>query len=66
MTDASMAGTKVGTGTETRAARRGPRLRPGGGGPRAGTIIAFLTPFFLPFVLFYLVPIGYAIWQSFR
>jgi multiple sugar transport system permease protein len=66
MTDASMAGVDTGTGNETRAARRGPRLRPGGGGPRAGTIIAFLTPFFLPFVLFYLVPIGYAIWQSFR
>lgn len=32
----------------------------------AGTIVAFLTPFFLPFVLFYLVPIGYALWQSFR
>ncbi|MEV6166618.1 sugar ABC transporter permease [Streptomyces sp. NPDC051954] len=44
--------------------RRRPRLD--GGGPRAGTIVAFLTPFFLPFVLFYLVPIGYALWQSFR
>ncbi|MFF2852867.1 carbohydrate ABC transporter permease [Streptomyces sp. NPDC058001] len=37
-----------------------------GGGPRAGTVLAFLTPFFLPFVLFYLVPVGYALWQSFR
>jgi multiple sugar transport system permease protein len=59
------------TDTETRAKRvvsapRGSRRRPSGGGPRAGTIIAFLTPFFLPFVLFYLVPVGYAIWQSFR
>ncbi|MBQ0854905.1 sugar ABC transporter permease [Streptomyces sp. BH-SS-21] len=27
---------------------------------------AFLLPFFLPFVLFYLVPVGYALWQSFR
>jgi multiple sugar transport system permease protein len=35
------------------------------GGPGAGTIAAFLTPFFLPFVLFYLVPIGYALVQSF-
>ena len=42
------------------------RRRHNGGGPRAGTIIAFVTPFVLPFVLFYLVPIGYAIWQSFR
>ncbi|MFG2791895.1 carbohydrate ABC transporter permease [Streptomyces sp. NPDC048419] len=40
------------------------RLR--GGGPRAGTILAFVAPFFLPFVLFYLVPVGYALWQSFR
>jgi multiple sugar transport system permease protein len=43
----------------------GRRRRLNGGGPRAGTIIAFLTPFFLPFVLFYLVPVGYALWQSF-
>ncbi|HYS35439.1 MAG TPA: sugar ABC transporter permease [Pseudonocardiaceae bacterium] len=35
------------------------------GGPRPGTIVAFLLPFLVPFVLFYLVPIGYAIWQSF-
>src|SRR5690349_23022006 len=42
------------------------RRRPHGGGPRAGTIAAFLTPFFLPFALFYLVPVGYALWQSFR
>lgn len=59
------------TVTETRAKRvvaapRAPRRRLSGGGVGAGTITAFLTPFFLPFVLFYLVPVGYAIWQSFR
>src|SRR5262245_7195184 len=43
----------------------GRRRRLNGGGPRAGVIVAFLTPFFLPFVLFYLVPVGYALWQSF-
>jgi multiple sugar transport system permease protein len=37
-----------------------------GVGPRTRTITAFLVPFFLPFVLFYLAPIGYALWQSFR
>ncbi|MGW5473558.1 carbohydrate ABC transporter permease [Streptomyces chartreusis] len=36
------------------------------GGPRAGTVAAFVTPFFLPFLLFYVVPVGYALWQSFR
>ncbi|MFD6291540.1 carbohydrate ABC transporter permease [Streptomyces sp. NPDC060205] len=45
---------------------RGRGRLPDGGGPRAGTITAFLAPFFLPFVLFYLVPVGYALWQSFR
>ncbi|QXE32983.1 sugar ABC transporter permease [Streptomyces sp. GMY02] len=44
----------------------GGRRRHNGGGPRAGTIAAFLIPFFLPFVLFYLVPIAYALWESFR
>ncbi|MEU6196407.1 sugar ABC transporter permease [Streptomyces sp. NPDC047061] len=44
----------------------GGRRRPNGGGPRAGTVAAFVTPFFLPFLLFYLVPVGYALWQSFR
>ncbi|MFC7642888.1 carbohydrate ABC transporter permease [Streptosporangium lutulentum] len=57
------------TDTATRATRvvatPGGRSRHNGGGPRAGTIAAFLIPFFLPFVLFYLVPIAYAIWQSF-
>lgn len=43
----------------------GARRRHNGGGPRAGTVVAFLIPFFVPFVLFYLVPIVYAIWQSF-
>ena len=56
------------TDTATRAARvvvsTGARRRPGGS-PRAGTITAFVIPFFLPFVLFYLVPVGYALWQSF-
>ncbi|MER6226367.1 carbohydrate ABC transporter permease [Streptomyces sp. 900105755] len=42
------------------------RRRPNGGGPRAATVAAFVTPFFLPFLLFYLVPVGYALWQSFR
>ncbi|MEW2288397.1 sugar ABC transporter permease [Streptomyces sp. NPDC047841] len=42
------------------------RRRLHGGGPRAGTVAAFLTPFFLPFLLFYLVPVGYALWQSLR
>ncbi|HEY2698179.1 MAG TPA: sugar ABC transporter permease [Pseudonocardiaceae bacterium] len=41
------------------------RRRHRGGGPRAGTVVAFLLPFFVPFVLFYLVPVGYALWQSF-
>ncbi|HEY0248302.1 MAG TPA: sugar ABC transporter permease [Gryllotalpicola sp.] len=35
------------------------------GGPRPATIVAFLLPFFAPFVLFYLVPIAYALGQSF-
>jgi multiple sugar transport system permease protein len=58
------------TDTATRAtpvaATAGPRRRLRGGGPGAGTIAAFLVPFFLPFVLFYLVPIVYALWESFR
>ncbi|WP_217551414.1 carbohydrate ABC transporter permease [Streptomyces sp. GbtcB6] len=44
----------------------GRRRRLDGGGPRAATVAAFVTPFFLPFLLFYLVPVGYALWQSFR
>ncbi|MFF3354039.1 carbohydrate ABC transporter permease [Streptomyces sp. NPDC002917] len=58
MTDIATRATRV-------VATTGGRRRLNGGGPRSGTIVAFLTPFFLPFVLFYLVPIGYAIWQSF-
>jgi multiple sugar transport system permease protein len=50
----------------TELAPAGGRRSHRGGGPRAGTITAFLTPFFLPFALFYLVPVGYALWQSFR
>lgn len=57
MTDLATRATRV---VATSSGRR----RPHGGGPRAGTIAAFVTPFFLPFVLFYLVPIGYALWQS--
>lgn len=57
------------TDLATRAAHVAPpetgRRRHHGGGPRAGTIVAFLLPFLLPFVLFYLVPIGYAVGQSF-
>ncbi|MGG7463145.1 MULTISPECIES: carbohydrate ABC transporter permease [unclassified Plantibacter] len=34
-------------------------------GPKAKTIVLFLLPFFVPFVLFYVVPICYALWQSF-
>ncbi|MFJ6704126.1 MULTISPECIES: carbohydrate ABC transporter permease [unclassified Streptomyces] len=44
----------------------GSRRRRDGGGPRLGTVAAFVTPFFLPFLLFYLVPVCYALWQSFR
>ncbi|GII27825.1 carbohydrate ABC transporter permease [Planotetraspora mira] len=58
MTDIATRGTRV-------VATTGGRSRHNGGGPRAGTIAAFLIPFFLPFVLFYLVPIAYAIGQSF-
>ncbi|MFJ4367846.1 carbohydrate ABC transporter permease [Streptomyces chartreusis] len=43
-----------------------PGRRRRSGGPRAGTVAAFVTPFFLPFLLFYVVPVGYALWQSFR
>ncbi|MFI9613356.1 carbohydrate ABC transporter permease [Streptomyces sp. NPDC052023] len=42
------------------------RRRLDGGGPRPGTVVAFVIPFFLPFVLFYLLPVGYALWQSVR
>ncbi|TKA12200.1 carbohydrate ABC transporter permease [Actinacidiphila oryziradicis] len=57
--------TDIATRATPVVAATGGRRRHNGGGPRAGTILAFLTPFFLPFVLFYLVPIAYAIWQSF-
>ncbi|MFJ5307127.1 carbohydrate ABC transporter permease [Streptomyces sp. NPDC088350] len=52
--------------TRVVAAPGGRRRRLNGGGPRAGTIVAFVVPFFLPFLLFYLVPVGYALWQSLR
>jgi multiple sugar transport system permease protein len=57
--------TDIATRAPRVVATDGGRRRRNGGGPRAGTIIAFLVPFFLPFVLFYLVPIAYAVWQSF-
>ncbi|MFG2073820.1 carbohydrate ABC transporter permease [Nonomuraea maritima] len=50
--------------TRVAAVPGGRRRRLNGGGPRAGTIAAFLTPFFLPFFLFHLVPVAYAFWQS--
>ncbi|MEV6483436.1 sugar ABC transporter permease [Streptomyces sp. NPDC051576] len=59
MTDIATRATRV-------VASPGGRRRLNGGGPRAGTIFAFVIPFFLPFVLFYLVPVGYALWQSAR
>jgi multiple sugar transport system permease protein len=47
-----------------------PAGRPGlGTGTRRRNLmggVLFLTPFLVPFILFYLVPIGYAIWQSFQ
>ena len=53
--------TQSGTGgafARTRLAKRGKvRLA-------RGTILSFLLPFFVPFALFYVVPIVYAIWQS--
>ncbi|WP_413803743.1 carbohydrate ABC transporter permease [Streptomyces iranensis] len=44
----------------------GGRRRRNGGRPRVGTVAAFVTPFFLPFLLFYVAPVGYALWQSLR
>lgn len=32
--------------------------------PHKGAIIAFVAPFAVLFLLFYLIPIGYAVWQS--
>jgi len=45
------------------AAAEGRRRR--NGGPRGGVILAFVAPFLLPFLLFYVVPVAYAVWQSF-
>jgi multiple sugar transport system permease protein len=45
--------------------KRSTRGRRHSGGPRPAIIVAFLLPFFAPFVLFYLVPIAYALGQSF-
>ncbi|MGH1555600.1 hypothetical protein ACRAWF_38525 [Streptomyces sp. L7] len=52
--------TDIATRATRRVASPGGRRRLNGGGPRAGTIFAFVIPFFLPFVLFYLLPVGYA------
>jgi multiple sugar transport system permease protein len=52
------------TTSSTKATRR-LRRHAAGSGPRARTIVAFLIPFFAPFFLFYIVPIIYALWQSF-
>nr|WSY57348.1 sugar ABC transporter permease [Streptomyces sp. NBC_00886] len=59
MTDIATRATRV-------VASSGGGRRLNGGGPRTGTIFAFVIPFFLPFLLFYLVPVGYALWQSVR
>ena len=56
--------TDLATRTTRVAAAPGRRRGHRGGGPRAGVITAFLLPFVVPFVLFYLVPIVYALWQS--
>ena len=32
--------------------------------PHKGAIVAFTAPFIILFLLFYLIPIGYAVWQS--
>ena len=40
------------------------RRRRGIAGVSPRMIVAFLIPFFLPFLLFYIVPIIYALWQS--
>ncbi|MEZ0075454.1 carbohydrate ABC transporter permease [Planotetraspora sp. GP83] len=57
--------TDIATRAPRVVAAPGGRRRHNGGGPRGGTIAAFLLPFFVPFVLFYVVPIAYAIGQSF-
>ena len=43
---------------------RGRPARSRGRIPHKGAIVIFTAPFVILFVLFYLVPIGYAIWQS--
>src|SRR5438094_6387628 len=58
--------TDLATRTTHRVPAAGGRRRRGAGRPHVSTIVAFLLPFFLPFVLFYLVPIAYALWQSFH
>lgn len=58
--------TGISTHVPRAATRAAGRRLTSGGTPRAGTVAAFVTPFFLPFLLFYVVPVGYALWQSFR
>lgn len=50
--------------TEAPAARAPRRGRAGGAGLRSRAWIGFVVPFLVPFVLFYLLPIGYAVVQS--
>lgn len=55
------------TAPETLAAPAAKRFTPGRGRGRiqhTGAIVIFTAPFVILFVLFYLLPIGYAIWQS--
>ena len=55
------------TATEALVTPKGARRRAERGRGRIshkGAILIFMAPFVILFVLFYLVPIGYAIWQS--
>ncbi len=53
-------------GSRTRSEAGGTRRPAYRAGVRPRTILAFLIPFFVPFVLFYAAPVGYALVQSFR
>lgn len=50
--------------TQVRAASAGDRVRKRRRVPHKWAIVAFTVPFIVLFVLFYLIPIGYAVWQS--
>jgi multiple sugar transport system permease protein len=54
----------VGVTEETARASASPVAPRGGRGRRQWGPLLFLLPFLVPFILFYLVPIGYAIYQS--